>query len=403
MRLHCPTLVSSRVRFEAPWERRAGRTRCRRRGRLLACTAAVMIACFALLVFAIDWGYVGERKARLQRAADAAALAGAYDLPASTARASFAAIHYAVLNEPECGQLLRSEDVVCGIWNHATGDFTPTTSGANAIQVTVRPGDAERNRVSRYFARMLGFDESLSVSAIAYAKRRPRLHYLLDEDMIDVAAPAIQRLAASLGVSPEQLITDNNGDGFLDLPPNQVLELGAGRHGDEAIFDVAGYRGAFPFGNGAYSTKDFLAAGTRLQQPSDARPLEYATWSSGAPETWMAGRKVLGLVPGVNPVSRSAAVYAMVNPDIVHVSPVFAGDIVMAERDPSRFGSPIANLQGKRRGLLAYRVLGARPNPAGRYSLPLLTIQVVDPASIDIGNVAIANPDYETAAGRLVR
>ena len=75
------------------------------------------------------------------------------------------------------------------------------------------------------------------------------------------------------------------------------------------------------------------------------------------------------------------------SPDAILVSPVFKSDASMAETDPSKYGSPAANLQGERRGLMAWRVLSSRPNPAGGSYLPLITILVIDPATIDLTQV----------------
>jgi hypothetical protein len=70
------------------------------------------------------------------------------------------------------------------------------------------------------------------------------------------------------------------------------------------------------------------------------------------------------------------------DPDIVYVSPVFKSDVSMAETDPSKYGSPAANLQGERRGLVAYRIIDATANSNGGSYLPDLTIEVLSPVDI---------------------
>ena len=60
----------------------------------------------------------------------------------------------------------------------------------------------------------------------------------------------------------------------------------------------------------------------------------------------------------------------------------------MVTTDPSVYGSPAANLQGVRRGLLAYRIVSARSNPAGGSYLPLITIKVIDPKKVDFRKVS---------------
>ena len=65
----------------------------------------------------------------------------------------------------------------------------------------------------------------------------------------------------------------------------------------------------------------------------------------------------------------------------------FKSDVSMTETEPSDYGSPAANLQGRRRGLLAHRIISTRSNSDG--SSPLITIQVISPAGIEV-------PEFET-------
>ena len=56
------------------------RRRNDRRGNVLVMTAFMMICLMALMAFAIDLGYVYVSSAELQRAADSAAIAAAWEL-----------------------------------------------------------------------------------------------------------------------------------------------------------------------------------------------------------------------------------------------------------------------------------------------------------------------------------
>src|SRR4051812_48501139 len=56
------------------------RTKSRRRGNVLVLTAFLMTGMIALLAFAIDLGYAYSARTELQRTADAAAIAAAWDL-----------------------------------------------------------------------------------------------------------------------------------------------------------------------------------------------------------------------------------------------------------------------------------------------------------------------------------
>ena len=41
-----------------------------------------------------------------------------------------------------------------------------------------------------------------------------------------------------MGVDPEDLISDGDGDWFIDLPPGATLELPTGQVGDEGLLDI---------------------------------------------------------------------------------------------------------------------------------------------------------------------
>src|SRR3954469_2052930 len=51
-----------------------------RRGSALILTALIMIPLVAVVAFAVDWGRICVTKAELQRTADSAAMAGAWEL-----------------------------------------------------------------------------------------------------------------------------------------------------------------------------------------------------------------------------------------------------------------------------------------------------------------------------------
>ena len=193
----------------------------------------------------------------------------------------------------------------------------------------------------------------IAVSSISYKPPRPVLRFLLDDEIIDVDEPAIEELAASLGMPPDDLISDYNGDGFLDLPAGMTLELPTGQVGDEALFDVASYGTAFPFqSESAFTSLDFLAEGTALQSDLATQTMQNVEWSgSNAPLPDFVGNKVLDPVPGVDPVDSHSKILALPDdPEVVYVSPVFKSDVAM-QVTAAMYGSPTANLQGERRGL----------------------------------------------------
>ena len=69
------------------------------RGQILAVVVLALVALLGIAAFAIDVGYAYYAKRQLQSATDAAALAGAQDLPAA-ATAIMTATSYAAANKP---------------------------------------------------------------------------------------------------------------------------------------------------------------------------------------------------------------------------------------------------------------------------------------------------------------
>ncbi len=198
-------------------------------------------------------------------------------------------------------------------------------------------------------------------------------------------------LADSLGKSPDDIISDKNGDGWLDLPPNTTLELPTGQVGDEGMFDRKTYEEAFPFqGDTTFNMLDFLAEGTALQDSLGTQHLQDVEWGAdNAPHPDLVGNKVLDPVPGITPMDNHQEILDLPDLDQIYVSPVFKSDTNMTETDLSKYGSPTANVQGERRGLIAFKILSARANPAGGSYLPLVTIEVIDHSTIDLDQLQV--------------
>jgi hypothetical protein len=129
--------------------------------------------------------------------------------------------------------------------------------------------------------------------------------------------------------------------------------------------------------------QDFLAEGTALEQQLGTQDLQNAEWTADdAPHPDLAGKKVLDPVPGCDPMSNGQDILSLPNADQSYISPVQKSDVSMVETDPSTYGSPAANLLGERRGLIAFKIISARPHPDGGSYLPLITIEIIDPDSI---------------------
>ena len=363
----------------------------RRKGNILVLSAILLVPLCAILAFSVDLAVVHVENTRLQNGADAAAFAAALNIDSSP-DAIAAAIAFAEQNCPNSGTVLQGEDVEFGTWDPQSRSFTAGSQSPNAVRVTLRRDSSSGNAVELYFARVLGRErQNLEAQAIAFCPNDGTAFQLLvDDEMIDSDEEDIEDLANSMGVDPDDLIYDNDDDGFIDLPPGTTLELPTGQVGDEALFDISSYGNAFPFqASSTYTTTDFLAEGTAFENDPGIQNLQDVEWSGSdpPPHSELNGKKLLDPTTGVDPVDSHSDVAALADGSTTHVSPVFESDVSMAETDPSKYGSPAANLQGARRGLLAFKIMSSRPNPAGGSYLPLLTIRVENP--VDISTVTI--------------
>ncbi len=132
--------------------------------------------------FALDVSYLYGLKHRLQAAADAAALAGASQLPdASNARTT--AIEFAAKNMPSTqhGTVLSTGDVDVGNWDPTTAIFAVGGTPYNAIRVTTRRDHTNNNAAGLFLARTIGFDSAdLAASSIAGRTGEPICLLALD-------------------------------------------------------------------------------------------------------------------------------------------------------------------------------------------------------------------------------
>jgi hypothetical protein len=117
-------------------------------------------ALFAFGALAVDAGQLYVLKSKLQRTADAAALAAASQLPAEDdARAM--ALEYAAKNMSveQHGSTLVDGDIDFGYWHMGTRSFVPGGVPVNTAMVTTRRSAANGNPAATYFARLMGYDE----------------------------------------------------------------------------------------------------------------------------------------------------------------------------------------------------------------------------------------------------
>ena len=82
-----------------------------------------------------------------------------------------------------------------------------------------------------------------------------------------------------------------------------------------------------------------------------------------------------------------------VDPNIVHVSPIYKSDTsaLNAINDGKNGRIPAVNAKGFRRGLMAFKILAVGVDPPGAV-LPTMTIEIVDGTGIDLSQVSIGVP-----------
>lgn len=153
-----------------------------RRGNIIVLTAIFMIAFLALVAMSVDIGYLQNAKVELQRTADAAAVAAAWELidedavtgaPNLTNDISAArtvAVSYAAQNKVcNTGPVVDTNtsnasngDVVVGYLanpsNPASLLDSSQLTNANAVRVKVRKNDTQNGKVAMFFGRALGLN-----------------------------------------------------------------------------------------------------------------------------------------------------------------------------------------------------------------------------------------------------
>ena len=157
--------------------------RTSRRGATLILMTIMLSASIGMLAFAIDIGYSQATKAQLQRSADAAALAAAWELMQADQLGSplanqstmvrdeasaYMALNKVLLETPN----LALEDVEIGYLEDPSDPAEPmkfdNPSKFNAVRVRVRRTEDQNGKVGLFFGRVLGTD-SVSMEATATA------------------------------------------------------------------------------------------------------------------------------------------------------------------------------------------------------------------------------------------
>ena len=203
--------------------------------------------------------------------------------------------------------------------------------------------------------------------------------------MIDKVVPAIENLATSLGRDAQELVTArgfNQGksygssnwtweDNFLDIPPGTTLTLPTGQgtdydNNDAGMFDIDFPQ--FPF----VDDQQFMDFVMYSESGNDS-----SKWGTDSSNILNQLDPLLGSAP----VTDGSTYVTFVDPEFVHVSPVFESDISTLNMQN---GVPQLNAKGLRRGLIAFKIIAVGNDPDGNGSvLPELVIEIVDPSTVD--------------------
>lgn len=150
----------------------------KRKGAIAVFTAVLMIPILGMVAFTVDYGYLLKKRADLQRAADAAALAAVRDLvPDSSGDQDLAKVRetvrqYAALNIPEVENFaVLDADIQIGRYDPESiyDSVTLLDWGVfDTVTVKLRYDNQANSPVSLLFARILGINES-DVNATATA------------------------------------------------------------------------------------------------------------------------------------------------------------------------------------------------------------------------------------------
>jgi hypothetical protein len=166
----------------------SGRERAwKRRGNVIVLSAFLMIVVMAMAAFSVDVGYICLMRGEVQRAVDAAALAGAAELQSGVSEAKEKAKEYLVRNPVGSSVSVISEDwsleeatqafddkhkkglsMKVGNWNPATRSFEETESLPSSLSVAM-----EYPNLPFFFGRVLGRD-TFTVRGEATAMFQPR-------------------------------------------------------------------------------------------------------------------------------------------------------------------------------------------------------------------------------------
>lgn len=261
-----------------------------RKGAILVLAAFLMVMFFAFIAFSIDLGYLGLVRTDLQRAADSAAIASAWDIVegnsslgktsvyATDAKARATAADYVTQNAAaNLTTTLAADDIVIGrLASTADGKWTVQENSAgpaNAVRVRIRRTTEQNGEVPLFFARVLGI-KSRSMQAEAIAAFMDNIDGFqlpsdstLNVNLLPFALDKETWDAMLQGVGQDQWAYDA-ATGEVKAGSDGILEVNLYPQGTGS----PGNRGTVDIGNPNNSTKDLSR---QIRDGISAKDLEY--------------------------------------------------------------------------------------------------------------------------------
>lgn len=164
---------------------RFSRFRHDQKGAVAAMAAVSLVVILGFGAFAIDMSYAYATRNMLQVTAEAAALAGAPELPDQAAVVA-KALEYVEENMPAAnhGTVLESSDIVLGHWDPINEIWSPNVTPFNAVEVTTRRSTENDNRLNLFLSPILGLGFlDMETSAVAYARNPTAWDVALVQDV----------------------------------------------------------------------------------------------------------------------------------------------------------------------------------------------------------------------------
>ena len=172
------------------------------RGAVLPMVGAMVLLGIGVASLAVDMGYLYTMRGKIQTTADAAALAGAGQIPnLPNIRTEALSLARQNLPEDENGAVVTEANITHGNWNSGTRTYVQGSKPYNAARVVAQRTADNDNAVELFFARVLGFD-TVDIEASAVVLRR------------DVAGCVVA--------------LDPTADGALTISGNADVNLGCG-------------------------------------------------------------------------------------------------------------------------------------------------------------------------------